>query len=91
MRILSVMKYNNYYTVFYETDSNYIREDIFLENTAITKYPKKQFGDYDQFVNTMKEAYAGTRFLLEPVEIDEINYDDIKRLYDQLSIQFGWQ
>jgi len=39
----------------------------------------------------MKEADAGTRFLLEPVEIDEINYDDIKRLYDQLSIQFGWQ
>ena len=91
MRILSVMKYNNYYTVFYETDSDYIRGDVFLENMAITKYPKEQFGGYDQFVNTMKETEVDTRFLLEPVEIEEISYDDVKRLYDQLSVQFGWQ
>ena len=91
MKVLSVMKCGNYYTVFYETDSDYIREDVFLDNMATTKYPKEQFGDYDQFVNAMKQIEVDARFLVEPVEIEEINYDNVKRLCDQLSTQFGWE
>lgn len=84
------MKCGNYYTVFYETDSHYIREDVFVDNIATTKYPKEQFGNYDQFVNTMKKLEVNAKFLVKPVDIEEINYDNVKRLCDKLSTQFGW-
>lgn len=90
MKILSVTKYGNYYTVFYETDSYYIREDVFVNNIATTKYPREQYGDYDQFVNIMRKVEVGVKFLVEPVEIEDTNYDKVKRLYNMLSIQFGW-
>jgi hypothetical protein len=90
MKILSVTKYGNYYTVFHETDSYYIREDVFVNNIATTKYPREQYGDYDQFVNIMRKVEVGVKFLVEPVEIEDTNYDKVKRLYNMLSIQFGW-
>jgi len=90
MKVLSVMKCGNYYTVFYEMDSDYIREDVFPDNVATTKYPKEQFGDYDRFVNTMKKIEVDAKFLVEPVEIEEVNYDNVKRLCNKLSTQFGW-
>lgn len=90
MKILSVMKYGNFYTVFYETDSDYIREDVFVANIATTKYPREQYGDYDSFVNIMRNVDADVKFLIEPVEIEEINYDNVKRLCNQVSRQFGW-
>jgi len=90
MKVLSVMKCGNYYTVFYETDSDYIRNDLFADNVATTKYPREQFGDYDRFVNIMRSSDTVTKFLIQPIEMEEINYDSIKNLYNKLSVQFGW-
>ncbi len=90
MKILSVMKCGNYYTVFYETDTDYIRDDLFVDNVATTKYPREEYGDYDQFVNNMRKFDTDTKFLIEPVELEEINYDSVKRLCNTLSVQFGW-
>lgn len=90
MKILSVMKQGNYYTVFYETNSHYIREDIFTNNKATTHYLREQYGDYDQFVNIMRKLDSDTKFLIEPIELEEINYKNIQKLYDKLSTKFGW-
>ena len=61
-----------------------------MNNIATTKYPREQYGDYDQFVNIMRKVEVGVKFLVEPVEIEDTNYDKVKRLYNMLSIQFGW-
>jgi hypothetical protein len=90
MKILSVMKHGNYYTVFYETDSDYVRDDLFINNIATTKYPREQHGEYDQFINIVRKFDTDTKFLIEPVEVEEINFDSIKILYNKLSVQFGW-
>lgn len=84
MRVVSITDFNNGIGVFIEREGEYQQYRLFSDGRKklLFKYPKDEYGDYEKFWNIMSKWDDETRFLKEPIEISEaqFNLEDINKL-----------
>lgn len=77
---------------FAEIGENYVQFTAKPGQTAKITYTqaKSEFRDYDHYVGVYGKFNPETMFLAEPIEIEELAYNDLKALWDKPDFPKGW-
>lgn len=91
MKVISINRYGNDYGIYIETRDSYIKQMVCKDSQdEVLEYSKAIYGKYDQFWRTMGKFNTDTYFLMESVELEQITYEDVKSLWEELTERFLW-
>jgi hypothetical protein len=82
----------NGFVVFHEEENQYVRAEVGSDGdmSVTAVYPKEEYGNYRTFWNIMGKFDPYTKFLVDPVEIEDLSFEKVSTLYDKLAEKFGW-
>lgn len=91
MKMISINRHGNDYEIYIEARDSYIKQMVRKDSQEVVlEYSKAIYGKYDQFWRTMGKFDTDTYFLMEPVELEQITYEDVKSLWEEIAEGFSW-
>jgi hypothetical protein len=93
LKVISINKQGEGFQVFYEEAEEYVEVFIDIDSRQVERniFPKAIYGDHERFWSIMGKFDSYTRFLIEPVEIKDITFNNVRKLYNELASKFRWK
>ncbi len=87
VRILSLVRNEGYYGIWYDDGSYYVSALLFFKIGVVeelSRTPKNEYKNYEHFVGVMGKFVPLLSLLIDPILADEISKEEMDRVFTLL-------